>query len=109
MRKLFALLLVLSVAVFTVNTVQAQDGDQTATEQVEEAAGDAAEAVEETAADAAEAVEEMADDAAAAVEDATTISEGEGTTMFQVLKKNFISGYWKFMSFDPEPRYYEHG
>jgi biopolymer transport protein ExbB len=47
---------------------------------------------------AAAAVEEAADDAAAAVEAATTVSEGEAPTMFQVLKKNFIDGDWKFMS-----------
>lgn len=87
MRKLFALLLVLSVAVFTVNTVNAQDGDQTTTEQMEEAVDNAA-----------EAVEEVAEDAAAAVQEATTVSEGEAPTMFQVLKKNFIDGDWKFMS-----------
>ncbi|RMF02704.1 MAG: MotA/TolQ/ExbB proton channel family protein, partial [Bacteroidetes bacterium] len=32
------------------------------------------------------------------VQEATTVSEGEGPTMFQVLKKNFIDGDWKFMS-----------
>jgi biopolymer transport protein ExbB len=84
MRKLFALLLIFSLAAFTVNTVSAQE---TATEQIQESAEDAG-----------NAMEEMADDAAAAAESMTTVDEGEAPTMFQVLKKNFIDGDWKFMS-----------
>ncbi len=104
MRKLLALLLVLSVAVFTVNPVQAQDGEEQPSaaeemvDQAGEAAEDAAEAVEDAAQDAAEAVEETAEDVADAVADATTVTEGEEPTGFQVLKKNFIDGNWVFMS-----------
>jgi biopolymer transport protein ExbB len=86
MRKLFALLLIFSVAVFTVTTVNAQEETSTP------------EPMTTSADSAAAAVEEAADDAAAAVEAATTVSEGEAPTMFQVLKKNFIDGDWKFMS-----------
>jgi len=62
MRKLFALLLILSVAVFTVTTVNAQEETST-TEQMTQAVDSAATAVEETP-----------DDAMAAVEAATTVS-----------------------------------
>ena len=86
MRKLFALLLIFSLAAFTVNTVSAQE-DQTATEQIQDAAEDAG-----------QAIEEVVDDAAAIAESMTTIDEGEAPTMFQVLKKNFIDGDWQFMS-----------
>lgn len=95
MRKLFALLLVLSVAVFTVNTVQAQEAEEPATEQME---GDATDAGEEAAEEAAPAEEMVEEEAPAAPEATTTVSEGEAPTMFQVLKKNFIDGDWKFMS-----------
>ncbi len=95
MRKLFALLLVLSVAVFTVNTVQAQDAEEPATEQME---GEATEAGDEATEEAAPAEEMVEEEAPAAPEATTTVSEGEAPTMFQVLKKNFIDGDWKFMS-----------
>ena len=92
MRNLLTLLLILSMSVFAVNTVQAQEeGDQTPVEEMVDQAG-------ETMEDAAEAVEETASDMADAVEEATTIEEGDGPTMFQVLKKNFIDGNWVFMS-----------
>ncbi|WP_020534586.1 MotA/TolQ/ExbB proton channel family protein [Lewinella cohaerens] len=97
MRKLFALLLIFSLAASTVNTVSAQE-DQTATEQIQEAAEDAGDAIGEAAEDAGDAIEEVVDEAAAAAESMTTIDEGEAPTMFQVLKKNFIDGDWKFMS-----------
>ena len=97
MRKLFALLLIFSLAAFTVNTVSAQE-DQTATEQIQDAAEDAGQAIEGAVEDAGDAMEEMVDDAAAAAESMTTVDEGEAPTMFQVLKKNFIDGDWKFMS-----------
>lgn len=93
MRKLFALLLIFSLAAFTVNTVSAQEGDTT-TQQTQ----DAGEAIEGAVEDAGNAMDEMADDAAAAAESMTVIDEGEAPTMFQVLKKNFIDGDWKFMS-----------
>ena len=97
MRKLFALLLVLCVAVFTVNTVNAQEGE-TATEQMEEAVDNTVDAVEEAADNTMDAVEEAAQDVAAAAESSTTLVEEEGPSMFQVLKKNFIDGGWAFMS-----------
>ena len=92
MRKLFALLLVLCVAVFTVNTVNAQEGE-TATEQMEEAVDNTVDAVEEAADNTVDAVEEAAQDVST-----TTVVEEEGPSMFQVLKKNFIDGGWAFMS-----------
>ena len=96
MRKLFALLLVLSVAVFTVNTVQAQDAEQPATEQMEE--GTDAEAAGEEAAEEEAPVEEAPVEEAAPAESSSTVVEEDGPTMFQVLKKNFIDGGWSFMS-----------
>jgi biopolymer transport protein ExbB len=105
MRKLFALLLLVSVAVFAVNPVSAQDYQSGAeeTEEMVDQAGeetmdDAAEAAGEAADDAEEAAEEAAETTTEAAQEATTVSEGEGPTMFQVLKKNFIDGDWKFMS-----------
>jgi len=102
MRKLFTLLLNLSMTVFSVSTVSAQE-EATTTEQVGDAidaAGDAVEdavdAAGEAASDAMDAVEEAAENA---VEAATVVEEGEAPTMFQVLKKNFIDGDWTFMSF----------
>ena len=80
MRKLFALLLIFSLAAFTVNTVSAQEGDTT-TQQTQ---------------DAGDSMEDMEDESAAAAESMTVIDEGEAPTMFQVLKKNFIDGDWKF-------------
>ncbi len=78
MRKLFAMLLILSVAVFTVNTVNAQ-ADTSVTQAVDAPA---------------DAVDEAAETTTTIAE----VDEGEAPTMFQVLKKNFIDGDWKFMS-----------
>ncbi|MEZ4985552.1 MAG: MotA/TolQ/ExbB proton channel family protein [Saprospiraceae bacterium] len=86
MRKLFMLLFIMGMAVFTVTTVQAQDGS--VTDQAGQVVDDAADAVD----DAAEAVEEAVTTAI------SEVNEGEAPTMFQVLKKNFIDGDWKFMS-----------
>jgi biopolymer transport protein ExbB len=83
MRKLFAMLLILSVAVFTVNTVNAQE-ETPVTDAVENAADTTAGAVEEAAETVTTTIAE--------------VDEGEAPTMFQVLKKNFIDGDWKFMS-----------
>ncbi len=93
MRKLFTLLLIFNVMVFTVNTVSAQDN----AEQMEQEAVDSIAAAEEAAA-AAAAEEEAAAAAARAAEEATVV-EVEAPTMFQVLKKNYIDGGWFFMSF----------
>jgi biopolymer transport protein ExbB len=83
MRKLFALLLVFSLAAFTVNTVSAQE-DTTSTEQLEQ--------------DVDNTTDEMEQEAENAASMTTVEEEGEAPTMFQVLKKNFIDGDWKFMS-----------
>lgn len=88
MRKLLALLLVFNVAVFTVNTVSAQESDA---EQVENVVEEAAAAAEE----AVDVVEETPPPAPTTMIE----EEGEAPTMFQVLKKNYIDGDWKFMSF----------
>jgi len=93
MRKLFTLLLIFNVMVFTVNTVSAQND----AEQMEQEAVDSIAAAEEAAA-AAAAAEAEAAAAAAAAEEATVV-EAEAPTMFQVLKKNYIDGGWFFMSF----------
>lgn len=87
MRKLIALLLVFGLVVFSGNFVYAQDaegGDQAGTEQVDSAA------VEE----AAPAEEPEPEPAPAAAE--TTEAPQSG---YQLLKKYFIDGDWRFMSF----------
>jgi biopolymer transport protein ExbB len=88
MRKLIALLLVLGVAVFSGNFVYAQDADGEGTEQVEDTT-----AVEEAA-----EVEEAEPEPAAPVSQASEDS-GDAPTGYQVLKKYFIDGDWRFMSF----------
>ena len=90
MRKFIALLLVFGLVVFSGNFVYAQDegGDQEGTEQMD---SDAAEAAEE----AAPAPEpEPQPEAAPAQETADEPQSG-----YQVLKKYFIDGDWRFMSF----------
>jgi biopolymer transport protein ExbB len=89
MRKLIALLLVLGVAVFSGNFVYAQDANESeAQEQVEDStAAEEAPVVEEEPAPEPEAM-------------TTTASEGdEAPSGYQVLKKYFIDGDWRFMSF----------
>lgn len=97
MRKLFALLLVTTMAVFTVNSVYAQD-DQTAAEQAGEMMEEAADSVGAAIEDAAEVAEETAQDVSEAVAGTTTVEEAGAPSGFQVLKKNFIDGNWVFMS-----------
>ena len=87
MRKLLALLLVFSLAVTTANVAYAQEeSDTTTTEETVDtsAAEEAAPAEEEVA---------PADNAALAAD------EPEQLSGFQILKKYFIDGDWKFMSF----------
>ncbi|MBV6652479.1 MAG: MotA/TolQ/ExbB proton channel family protein [Mameliella sp.] len=88
MRKLIALLLVLGLAVFSGNFVYAQDGDTdtTATEQMEDTTAAEAEVEPpvEPEAPATSSVEEEA---------------SEEQSGYQVLKKYFIDGDWRFMSF----------
>lgn len=91
MRKLFTLLLIFNVMVFTVNTVSAQND----AEQMEQQATDSIAAAEEAAAEVAAAEAAAAE---AAAKEATVV-EAEAPTMFQVLKKNYIDGGWFFMSF----------
>ncbi|TXB63309.1 MotA/TolQ/ExbB proton channel family protein [Phaeodactylibacter luteus] len=95
MRKLIALLLILGMAVTSGNFVYAQDSGA-------EAEGEATEQMEDTAEDtttAAEAeVEPMQPEAPAA--DAGSAEEmAEDQSGYQVLKKYFIDGDWRFMSF----------
>jgi biopolymer transport protein ExbB len=88
MRKLIALLLVLGLAVFSGNFVYAQgsDTDNTATEQMEDTT---------TASEAeVDPVEPEAPAADAGEEEAAAEQSG-----YQVLKKYFIDGDWRFMSF----------
>ncbi|MCO6476929.1 MAG: MotA/TolQ/ExbB proton channel family protein [Phaeodactylibacter sp.] len=90
MRKLIAMLLVFGLAVYSGNFVYAQDaegGDQEGTEQMEAdtmAAEEEAAPAEEPEQEAAPAAEEAAD---------------EPQSGYQVLKKYFIDGDWRFMSF----------
>ncbi|MCB0578997.1 MAG: MotA/TolQ/ExbB proton channel family protein [Phaeodactylibacter sp.] len=90
MRKLIALLLVFGLAVFSGNFVYAQDaagGDQEGTEQTDATA-------EEEAAPAEQPEPEPAPAPAAEEETADAPQSG-----YQVLKKYFIDGDWRFMSF----------
>ncbi|MCB9081571.1 MAG: MotA/TolQ/ExbB proton channel family protein [Lewinellaceae bacterium] len=86
MQKLFALLLILGLAVFATNAVYAQETTD-ATEQVDTSAA----ATDDASAEEAPA-EEMAPVAAPA-EDA-----GSDLSGYQILKKYFIDGDWRFMS-----------
>ncbi len=86
MRKLIALLLVLGLAVFTGNFVYAQEGSEAQTETTTDTAAAAEEA--------APAPEEPAEAAPAAEEPAPAQEGG-----YQLLKKYFIDGDWRFMSF----------
>ncbi|KGE89433.1 MotA/TolQ/ExbB proton channel family protein [Phaeodactylibacter xiamenensis] len=88
MRKLIALLLVLGLAVFSGNFVYAQDGDTdtTATEQMEDTTT------------AAEAEVDPIEPESPAV-DAGEEEAGAEQSGYQVLKKYFIDGDWRFMSF----------
>ena len=90
MRKLIALLLVLGLAVFSGNFVYAQDGEADTsamdTEQMEDTTTAAEAEVDPIEPDAA------ADDA----EEEEAAAEQSG---YQVLKKYFIDGDWRFMSF----------
>lgn len=83
MRQLFALLLVLGLAVSTTTSVYAQD----AAPQTEQATTDSTAAQEEPAAEEAPAETTIAP--AAPVEDVSG---------YQLLKKYFIDGDWRFMS-----------
>ncbi len=91
MRKLIAMLLVFGLAVYSGNFVYAQDaegGDQEGTEQME---ADTMAAEEEAA-----PAEEPEQEAAPAAEEE---GAGEPQSGYQVLKKYFIDGDWRFMSF----------
>ena len=86
MRKLIALLLVFGLAVYSGNFVYAQDagGDQEGTEQMDATADEQAAPAEQPEPAPAPAAEEAAD---------------EPQSGYQVLKKYFIDGDWRFMSF----------
>ncbi len=88
------MLLVFGLVAFTYETGYAQndaaDQVEEAVDNMEEAAGEAAQDVEEAAQETAQDVEEAAGEAAAAASDAGG---------YQLLKRYFIDGDWRFMSF----------
>jgi biopolymer transport protein ExbB len=88
MRKLLALLLVMGLAVFSSNLVYAQDeqGTDYDTTQTEAPAEEPVEEVEAPA-EPEPVVEE------------STESAGSSASGYQILKKYFIDGDWRFMSF----------
>ena len=90
MRKLIALLLVLGLAVFSGNFVYAQDGE------ADTSAMDT-EQMEDTTTAAEAEVDPIEPDAAA--EDAEEEEAAAEQSGYQVLKKYFIDGDWRFMSF----------
>jgi biopolymer transport protein ExbB len=89
MRKLLALLLVFSLAVTTATNIAYAQEETTTTEEVE---ADSA-ATEEAA------PMEMEEEEPAAEQVAAEADEAEQLSGFQILKKYFIDGDWKFMSF----------
>ncbi len=95
MRQLFALLLIMTLAAFSAETVYAQD---TQTD-VEQAADSAAAAVEEAAETAAAEMEEAAQDVSDAAADLGADAGDEAEGGYQLLKRYFIDGDWRFMSF----------
>ncbi len=100
MRKLFALLLILGLVAFSAQPVHAQD--EPAAEEVEQAAaeaGDAMEAAADSAAAAAEEMEAGAEETATAVAAETEEVAEEAEGGYQLLKRYFIDGDWRFMSF----------
>lgn len=95
MQKLVALLFIFGMAVLANPTLYAQDASD-AVEAVENAAEAAGDAIEETATEAAEAVQETATNVSNAVADAA--EEAEEVSGFQLLKRYFIDGDWRFMT-----------
>jgi biopolymer transport protein ExbB len=93
MRKLIALLLVLGFAVSSGHFVYAQDADADA-----EAEGEATEQMDDTTAAEEAEVEPMSPDESAAEEEEAAAST-EDQSGYQILKKYFIDGDWRFMSF----------
>ena len=93
MRKLIALLLVLGFAVSSSHFVYAQDADADA-----EAEGEATEQMDDTTAAEEAEVEPMSPDESAAEEEEAAAST-EDQSGYQILKKYFIDGDWRFMSF----------
>ncbi len=89
MRKLLALLLMISMVAFTTDYAVAQD-DPNVAEQVIEGAGNALEGAGEAAGNAAEAAGDMLEGAAGAVT--------ERKFGHQLLKEYFIQGGWQFMT-----------
>ncbi len=94
MRQLFALLLILGLAAFSANTVYAQDLEAQ-TDTLNQAGQEAADDLE-AAGDQIEAGAEEAGEQVAAAGDAAA-AEAEGG--YQLLKRYFIEGDWRFMSF----------
>ena len=101
MRKLLALLLILSMVAFTADYAVAQDGGETVGEQIIDGAGDAMDAAGDAIEDGAEAVGDAVEGAADAVGDmADAAVDAVAPRKFghQLLKEYFIQGGWQFMA-----------
>ncbi len=83
MRKLLALLLIMGLAVFSANVSYAQD-DTTSMEEADTSGA---------------AMEEMAEEPAAPADDMAVEETSANLSGYQILKKYFIDGDWRFMSF----------
>ena len=94
MRKLFALLLILGLVAFSAQPVHAQD-EPAATEEIEQAADQTGESMEAAAEEVEAAAEETGTEIAAETEEVAAEAEGG----YQLLKRYFIDGDWRFMSF----------
>lgn len=84
MRKLLALLLIMGLAVFSANVSYAQDSDTTSMEEADTSGA---------------AMEEMAEEPAAPADDMAVEDTSANLSGYQTLKKYFIDGDWRFMSF----------
>jgi biopolymer transport protein ExbB len=84
MRKLLALLLIMGLAVFSANVSYAQDSDTTSMEEADTSGA---------------AMEEMAEEPAAPADDMAVEDTSANLSGYQILKKYFIDGDWRFMSF----------
>jgi biopolymer transport protein ExbB len=92
MRKLIALLLVLGFAVSSGNFVYAQDAEA-------DAEGEATEQMEDTTTAEEAEVEPMTPEEPAAEEAGEEVVSSDDQSGYQILKKYFIDGDWRFMSF----------
>jgi len=84
MRKLLALLLIMGLAVFSANVSYAQDSDTTSMEEADTSGA---------------AMEEMAEEPAVPADEMAVEETSANLSGYQILKKYFIDGDWRFMSF----------